>query len=106
MDAVWLRDFQKLAPSSLDVVLVDDSEAEEERRSDNTGTGERFPVLLGPCINGHTATQCCATMTYVTSCDHPVIIVTLSNSASPCCLDQWQTLDLADYACQLQIVMP
>jgi len=39
MDSVWLRDFQKLAPSSLDVVLVDDSEAEEERLSDNTGTG-------------------------------------------------------------------
>ena len=40
MDSVWLRDFQKLAPSKLDVVLVDDSEAEEERLSDNTGTGE------------------------------------------------------------------
>ena len=39
MDSVWLRDFQRLAPSSLDVVLVDDSEAEEERLSDNTGTG-------------------------------------------------------------------
>ena len=39
LDAVWLRDFQKLAPKRLDVVLVDDSEAEEERRSDNTGTG-------------------------------------------------------------------
>ncbi|CAL5224088.1 g6714 [Coccomyxa viridis] len=39
MDAVWLRDFHTLAPSRLDVVLVDDSESEEERRSDNTGTG-------------------------------------------------------------------
>ncbi|CAK0732131.1 hypothetical protein CVIRNUC_000089 [Coccomyxa viridis] len=39
LDAAWLRDFQKLAPKRLDVVLVDDSEAEEERRSDNTGTG-------------------------------------------------------------------
>ncbi|CAL5221951.1 g4228 [Coccomyxa viridis] len=39
MDAVWLRDFRKLAPAMLDLVLVDDSEAEEERRSDNTGTG-------------------------------------------------------------------
>jgi len=44
MDSVWLRDFQKLAPSSLDVVLVDDSEAEEERLSDNTGTG--YGVIL------------------------------------------------------------
>lgn len=39
LDTAWLRDFQKLAPNRLDVVLVDDSEAEEERRSDNTGTG-------------------------------------------------------------------
>ena len=43
LDAVWLRDFQKLAPRGLDVVLVDDSEVEEERRSDNTGTGMQLP---------------------------------------------------------------
>lgn len=40
LDSVWLRDFQALAPKSLDVVLVDDSDSEEERRSDNTGTGK------------------------------------------------------------------
>ena len=51
MDAVWLRDFQKLAPSGLDVVLVDDSEADEERRSDNTGTGKSLPALPGPCVS-------------------------------------------------------
>ena len=45
LDAVWLRDFQTLAPSKLDVVLVDDSEAEEERCSENTGTGESLPSL-------------------------------------------------------------
>jgi hypothetical protein len=43
LDAVWLRDFQKLAPRGLEVVLVDDSEAEEERHSDNTGTGMQPP---------------------------------------------------------------
>ena len=48
MDAVWLRDFRKLAPAMLDLVLVDDSEAEEERRSDNTGTGKRPSLLLDP----------------------------------------------------------
>ena len=69
MDAVWLRDFQKLAPSSLDVVLVDDSEAEEERRSDNTGTGKSPPVLLGPCINNHTNS----------------LYAIPSSRASPCC---------------------
>ena len=50
LDAVWLRDFQKLAPRGLEVVLVDDSEAEEERHSDNTGTGMQLPhphVLQG-----------------------------------------------------------
>ncbi len=39
LDAGWLRDFQKLAPRGLEVVLVDDSDTEEERQSDNTGTG-------------------------------------------------------------------
>ena len=48
MDAVWLRDFQTLAPSRLDVVLVDDSESEEERRSDNTGTGTGLPSYMDP----------------------------------------------------------
>ena len=50
LDAAWLRDFQKLAPKRLDVVLVDDSEVEEERRSDNTGTG--MPQLSTDLLHG------------------------------------------------------
>ena len=52
MDAVWLRDFQVLAPSRLDVVLVDDSEAEEERRSNNTGTGRDLSLAYNLCQAG------------------------------------------------------
>jgi hypothetical protein len=39
MDTAWLKNFFELAPSDRDVVLVDDSEEEDEQISDNTCTG-------------------------------------------------------------------
>ena len=47
MDTAWLKNFFELAPHDRDVVLVDDSEEENEQISDNTCTGTtRFPLLL------------------------------------------------------------
>lgn len=39
MDTAWLKNFFELAPHDRDVVLVDDSEEENEQISDNTCTG-------------------------------------------------------------------
>ena len=45
MDTAWLKNFFSLAPLDRDVVLVDDSEEENEQISDNTCTGAP-PSLL------------------------------------------------------------
>ena len=47
MDTAWLTNFLELAPSDRDVVLVDDSEEENEEVSDNTCTGMHLskPIL-------------------------------------------------------------
>ena len=42
MDTAWLKNFFELAPHDRDVVLVDDSEEENEQISENTCTGEGF----------------------------------------------------------------
>ena len=42
MDTAWLKNFFELAPHDRDVVLVDDSEEENEQISENTCTGEAF----------------------------------------------------------------
>ena len=48
MDTAWLKNFFQLAPHDRDVVLVDDSEEENEQISENTCTG-----------------NCCAASSYV-----------------------------------------
>ena len=62
MDTAWLKNFFELAPHDRDVVLVDDSEEENEQISDNTCTGAEplhtaaaLSILLcnlPPCIYG------------------------------------------------------
>ena len=47
MDTAWLKNFFELAPTDRDVVLVDDSEEEDEQTSDNTCTGMAF----SPCMS-------------------------------------------------------
>ena len=47
MDTAWLKNFFELAPADRDVVLVDDSEEENEQTSDNTCTG----TPLSPCMS-------------------------------------------------------
>ena len=42
MDTAWLKNFFELAPHDRDVVLVDDSEEENEQISENTCTGGGF----------------------------------------------------------------
>ena len=56
MDTAWLKNFFELAPSDRDVVLVDDSEEEDEQISDNTCTGivgaqPAIPGIAPACMN-------------------------------------------------------
>ena len=57
MDTAWLKNFFELAPHDRDVVLVDDSEEENEQISENTCTGEGF-AASSDCVSGISVRTC------------------------------------------------